>query len=191
MRTFVALNLPADERDRLHAALAPLRDRALPIRWVAADALHLTMKFLGEIEGTELNRIDDAVRGVAAKHAPIELRISGFGAFPAIRRASIVWVGVQPDRELMALQRDLELAMSRLGYAREQKPFRPHITVGRTRGEARPPDMERHAGELRYDTKVRVETIDIMRSHLGAGGSRYEALLRRELGAKTETEMDR
>ncbi|HUF49420.1 MAG TPA: RNA 2',3'-cyclic phosphodiesterase [Longimicrobiales bacterium] len=190
MRTFVALNLPAEERARLHAALEPLRARALPIRWTAADALHLTLKFLGEIEGAAVNRIDTALRAVAAQHAPLTLRPGGVGAFPAIRRASIVWVGIEPDSALLALQRDLELALSRLGYAREQKPFRPHITVGRTRGSARAPDIERHASELRYESQVRVATLDLMRSHVGANGSRYEALLRRTLGETPETEVN-
>lgn len=186
MRTFVALNLPAEERDHLHHAFQPLRERDLPFRWTAADSLHLTLKFIGEIDGGEVERIDGALRTMAQKHAPLVLRIGGVGAFPAIRRANVVWAGVQPDAPLMSLQRDVELALSRLGYAREHKPFRPHITVARVRGNARPPDLERHTATLRYESKVHVATLDLMRSHLGSAGSTYETLLRHELGHKAE-----
>jgi 2'-5' RNA ligase len=188
MRTFLALNLPPAERDALHDALAPLQQRELPIRWTAAESLHLTLKFLGEIEGSEVARIDETVRALARKHAAPTLRIGGVGAFPAIRRASIVWVGIQPDPPLLSLQRDVELAMSRLGYTREYKQYRPHITVGRVRNDTRAPDLERHAGSVRYESSVRVETVDLMRSHTGAGGSKYEPLLRVPLGPPTEQE---
>jgi RNA 2',3'-cyclic 3'-phosphodiesterase len=187
MRTFVAVNLPPDVRLALHGALGPLRERPLPVRWTAADALHLTMKFLGDIEGAEVAPLEAALRGVAAGHAPLELRIGGFGAFPSLRRAGTLWVGIAADPPLMALQRDLEFALSRLGYAREQKPFRPHITVARTRGGGRPADVERLAGSFVYETGVRVASIDLMRSHLGPGGASYEALLRANLGKEPDS----
>jgi 2'-5' RNA ligase len=191
MRTFIALNLPAGERTRLYDALEPLRQRDLPIRWTAAESLHLTLKFLGEIEGSEVTRIEETLRGLARKHAPLTMRIAGVGAFPAIRRANVVWVGVQSEPAVLALQRDVELAMSKLGYTREYKPYRPHITVGRTRNDTRAPDLERHAGAVRYESSVDVATMDLMRSHTGAGGSRYEALVRVPLGTNDEREVER
>jgi RNA 2',3'-cyclic 3'-phosphodiesterase len=182
MRTFLALNLPPGVRLELHAALGPLRERPLAVRWTAADALHLTLKFLGDIEGAELAPLEAALRDVAGAHAPLEMRVGGFGAFPSLRRANVLWVGIAADPPLMALQRDIELACSRLGYAREQKPFRPHITVARTRGGGRPADVDRLAGAFVYETDVQVASIDLMRSHLGPGGASYEVLLRANLG---------
>jgi RNA 2',3'-cyclic 3'-phosphodiesterase len=186
MRTFVALNLQAGERERLHQALAPLREAPHPVRWAAPEAIHLTLKFLGDIEGAEVEPLGSALREAGSRHGPVELRLGGFGAFPSLRRASVLWVGVAADDRLSALQRDLELALSRLGYPREQRPFRPHLTVARTRGGARPPDVERLAATFRYDAAVTVETVDLMRSHLGGAGSRYEALLRAPLGKESE-----
>lgn len=182
MRTFVAFNLPAAERARIAAALGGLHTRPLPVRWTDADGLHLTLKFLGDIEGVEVSRIDDALREIAQQYDPLELRIGGIGAFPSLRRANVLWIGVQPEPDLMSLHADVELAMSRLGYAREQKPFRPHITVGRLRTGARAPDVERMVGDVAYESTVRVATIDLMRSHLSRDGARYEPLLRPALG---------
>jgi RNA 2',3'-cyclic 3'-phosphodiesterase len=182
MRTFVALNLPAAGRQQLHDALRPLHDRSLPVGWSRPDAMHLTLKFIGEIESAEVAPLEAVLRGIAGRHDPLDLRIGGLAAFPSLRRANVLWVGIAEGDALMALQADVELALSRLGYAREQRPFRPHLTVARVRSGARAPDIERFVGGFDYSSTVRVDTLDLMRSHLGGDGARYEALLRAPLG---------
>ncbi len=179
----MALNLPGAERERLHAALEPLRSRPLDVRWIDAAALHLTVKFLGETDADGVERVGAVLRQAAGRRAPITLRIGGIGAFPSLRRANIVWIGVAPEPSLSALQRDLEPALSRLGFAREQRPFRPHITVGRAGRSARAPDIERFVALIDHEAEVMVDTIDLMLSRPGPGGSQYEALLRCPLGA--------
>jgi RNA 2',3'-cyclic 3'-phosphodiesterase len=186
MRAFVALNLAAAETARLHAALEPLRGHGWPVRWARAAGLHLTLRFLGDIEGAEVSRIDETLRGVAEKHGPVELELGGFGAFPSVRRATVLWVGIAPDAALMALQRDADLALSRLGYGREQKPFRPHITVARLQGGARPLDIERVTAAFDYSSRITVDTMDLMRSHTDPNGARYEPLLRVALGQQAD-----
>jgi 2'-5' RNA ligase len=182
MRTFVALNLPGSERHALQQALGPAQQRNLPVRWTDHDALHLTLKFLGEIDGSHVAPVGAVLEQVAARHPPLELRIGGFGAFPSLRRASVLWVGIAADERLLALQRDLDDALVALGYAREQRAFRPHLTVARTRRGAREPDVSRIAGDFAYDSAVAVATVDLMLSHPGAGGSRYEPLVKARLG---------
>ncbi|MGH7447347.1 MAG: RNA 2',3'-cyclic phosphodiesterase [Longimicrobiales bacterium] len=184
MRTFVALNLPQDERARLHASLEPLRTKALPMRWADVDSLHVTVHFLGDTDGAGVAAIDDVLRTAAEHRGPVTLRIGGLGAFPSLRRASILWVGIAPDPELTALQRELEPALSRLGYPREQRPFRPHITIGRMRTDSRAADIERLSALADYEATVTVETVDLVQSVPGAGGSRYDVLLRRRLGER-------
>lgn len=178
MRAFVALNLPAIRREQLHRSLAVLRGSGQPLRWAESDALHLTLKFLGEIEGPEVTRIEDAVRAIARQYEPVALQIRGLGAFPSLRRTAVLWLGVHPDHRLMSMQAELELALSRLGYAREARPFRPHITVARTRGGARPPDVEKLVAGISVEAESVADTMDLMRSHVRSDGSRYEVLLR-------------
>jgi RNA 2',3'-cyclic 3'-phosphodiesterase len=186
MRIFIALNLERAVRTGLHRALEPLRQRGWPVRWMAAPALHLTLRFLGDVEGADVERIESTLRVVAAKHGPQHLELGGFGAFPSLRRATVLWVGVTAAPALMALQRELDVAVSRLGYGREEKPFRPHITVARLQGGARPVDVERAIAEFDYANSVSVATMDLMRSHLEPGGAQYEALLRLSLGTPVE-----
>ncbi|HEX2168095.1 MAG TPA: RNA 2',3'-cyclic phosphodiesterase [Longimicrobiales bacterium] len=186
MRTFVALNLPHGERVRLYDALEPLRDKGLPVRWIDADALHLTVKFLGDTEGPAVEVVDEVLKIAAARRSPLTLRIGGLGGFPSLRRANILWVGVVGDAELAALQRELEPALSRLGFPREQRPFRPHITIGRTRNGTKPLDIERMAGLLEYESMITVESVELMQSVMGPGGSRYSTVLRRPFGEKED-----
>jgi RNA 2',3'-cyclic 3'-phosphodiesterase len=187
MRTFIALNPARELRASLHASLEELRRRGLPVRWTAASALHLTLRFIGEIEGSEVQRLEDVLRQVAARSTPLRLEISGFGAFPSLRRADTFWVGVASGPPLMALQRELDLALSRLGYGRETKPFRPHITVARLQGGARSPDVERLAGEFDFSGTADIETMDLMRSHLAPDGARHETLARFRLGEQVDS----
>ena len=182
MRTFIALTLSDTERHALHQALEPARQHSLPVRWTAQDALHLTLKFLGEVDGSHVTAVGTAVQQVGARHEPLVLRISGFGAFPSLRRASVLWVGVGADPRLLALQRALEDALVPLGYAREQRAFRPHITVARTPRGPREPDVSHVTKEFDYQSSVPVQTVDVMSSRPGPGGSRYEAVLRAPLG---------
>jgi 2'-5' RNA ligase len=182
MRTFIALNLPAKERYELEQALAPARQSGLPVRWTDSNGLHLTLKFLGEIDTSQVQPVADALQQVGARNERLELRITGFGAFPSLRRASVLWVGVTADPRLLALQRDVEESLALLGYPAEQRPFRPHLTVARTQRGARAPDVSRLADQFDYDRNVAVHTVDLMSSRPGPGGSRYEALVQTTLG---------
>lgn len=186
MRTFVALNLPPEERTRLHASLEPLREKSLPVRWLPPEALHLTVKFLGDTESAAVEPVDEVLQTAAERRSPVTLRMGGLGAFPSLRRANVLWIGVTGDAELASLQRELEPALSRLGFPREQRPFRPHITIGRARNDAKALDIERLGGLVEYEATVMVETVELMQSVMGRGGSHYETLLRRRLGEKEE-----
>jgi RNA 2',3'-cyclic 3'-phosphodiesterase len=187
MRIFIALNLPAAVRRDVHASLDAFRDRGWPVRWTPEAALHLTLRFLGEVEGTDLQRIEETLRAVAARHGPQHLELGGFGAFPSLRRGTVLWLGIAPAPRLLALQRDVDLAISRLGYGRETRPFRPHITVARLQSGSRPVDVERAVPEYDYSAELDVASMDVMRSQLHPSGSRYEAVVRLSLGEQAAT----
>ena len=95
MRLFVAVNLPAEERRRAWAAAAPLRARHWPVRWVAEDALHLTLRFLGEVDGTFLDPLTEALESAVAGIRILSLIYAGVGFFPDRNRPRILWVGIE------------------------------------------------------------------------------------------------
>jgi RNA 2',3'-cyclic 3'-phosphodiesterase len=184
VRAFLAVNLPPATRVELYGALEPLRTSLADVRWLPAESLHMTLKFLGDVEGPDVERISATASDVLVKYPPMTLSMGGVGGFPSIRRANIVWIGVAVDPTFERMQRDVELAMSRLGFAREQRPFRGHITVGRAKSEARAPSLERIAGSVEYRGTIDVTAVELMRSHTDAAGARYETLTRYPLGPK-------
>ncbi len=136
IRTFVAIHLtPA-----LIAALQQTQDAlratsgGLAGRWVPADNMHLTLKFLGDVESARLAEVHAAVDGVAGECGPLTLTLQGMGCFPSARRPRVVWAGIhEPTGRLPRLAEALDAALGRLGFAREQRAFRAHLTLARIR----------------------------------------------------------
>ena len=136
LRTFIAIELPQPVQSELQRRLEYLA-QATPresVRWVRADSIHLTLKFLGEIESgrtaTVAAALDEALRGVRA----VELALAANGAFPNLTRPRVVWAGVEMlGGALSAMQARVEDAMAGIGFAREARPFAPHLTLGRVR----------------------------------------------------------
>ena len=190
MRLFVALNLPVEERNRLYRAVTPLRRADLPMRWMEPDALHLTLKFLGEVADARVPAIESLLARVAVRHVPFRLELSGVGAFPAVRDPRVVWMGGNAAPELLALQRDVEREFVPLGFEPETRPFSPHLTIGRARRWAKAGDFRdfaRMAESVKYEAVVAIESLDLMRSTLSPAGARYERLAAPALGAGNET----
>ena len=180
MRLFVALNLPAVVREAVWAAAAPLRALDLPVKWVRAEGLHLTIKFLGEVpderEPDFAAALAQAGAGGSTGHSSrgIPLALGDWGSFPNPTRPRVVWLGVAPDPSLELLQHRVELAFAELGVPAEGRPFRPHVTLGRARqGGGRFAGLEPALASLTYAETVVVETVDLMRSTLERGGAVY------------------
>lgn len=142
IRAFIAIELSSPIQQELERILNHLQQSSLRcIRWVKPDAIHLTLKFLGESSPEQISRLMDEIRHVAAATSPLELQVQGLGAFPSLKRPRVVWVGVQAPPDLFRLQKAIEDAADRAGYPREDRPFSPHLTLGRVRREASPGEL--------------------------------------------------
>lgn len=176
MRLFLAINLPESLRQSIWAAAADLRARDYPVRWVGVDAIHLTMKFLGEVDSEREKNLIEAIEGAVAGTKRFALPIAGFGAFPSARRARVVWVGCHAVPPLNLLHERMEQRLERLGFPVEGRPFRPHLTLGRVRRGARAREL-RGIDEILCDLVVEGESdvlsVDLMESRLSRAGARY------------------
>jgi 2'-5' RNA ligase len=176
MRLFIAVNLPPAVRDAIYADAEPLRAATNAVRWVAPPALHVTLKFLGEQHETLVDPLRDAIESVASRHAPISVETTGVGAFPNFRRPRVVWVGMTGERALQAMAGDIDRALAPLGIPAESRPFQAHLTLGRVKSELQPAEattLVAAAKACRGSRGFAVQTVDLMRSELGHGGSRY------------------
>jgi 2'-5' RNA ligase len=179
MRLFIALNLPKKERERIHRASRPLRERDLPVRWVEAEDYHLTLKFLGEVRPALQERVEEVLDRVAHKTPPCEVKLGGFGAFPTVRRPRVIWAGVEASPELRCLKQDLEWGLAEHGFERETRAFHPHLTLGRAGEEGGAGafrGLDDLVAGLSYRGSVIVRGVDLMRSHMSRAGSRYSVL---------------
>lgn len=184
MRTFVALNLPDTTRRALWDAAAALRDRDLPVKWVRPEAIHVTLKFLGETDEQRGPEVIAALRRAAAGARVLPLAISGFGAFPDAAHARVVWAGIEPEPALELLADAVERQFAALGFPTEARPFRPHVTLGRSRRDASRAafgGLEQALAALSFAETVVVESVDLMRSTLQSTGAVYEVVHRERL----------
>jgi len=179
MRLFIAVNLPAAVRDAIYADAEPLRAATNAIRWVSPAALHVTLKFLGEQDESLVAPLRDVLEAVVPTHAAISVRTTEVGAFPNFRRPRVVWVGMTSERALQSLAGDIDRALTPLEIPREARAFQAHLTLGRVKGELEPAQataLAVAAKSCRGSRELAVQTVDLMQSELGSGGSRYSLL---------------
>ena len=135
MRLFVALDIELEIRERIARFLDGVREFAPDARWVRAESLHLTLKFIGEQPDRKLETIKQAMTGI---HSPAtSLNFHGYGFFPTARSARVFWVGVDADEHLANLARLVEQVLEPLGIKPEGRDFSPHLTLAR--GKSVPP----------------------------------------------------
>jgi 2'-5' RNA ligase len=183
MRLFVALNLPKKERQRIQRAARPLREEGFPVRWVDLDNFHVTLKFLGDMRKPTLEPIQETLDRVGAATTPFDATVTGFGAFPTIRKPSVLWAGVDATPELRCLKQDLEWGLSDLGFEKETRAFRPHLTLGRAAadGAGRFRGLDHLVASLELESRFPVRSLDLMRSRTGPEGASYTVLHRARL----------
>jgi 2'-5' RNA ligase len=188
-RLFVALDPPDPVRRRLAALQAELRRAsgraADEVRWVAPENVHLTVQFLGAVPEERVAGIEAALRAAAADARPLALEVKGAGGFPNARRPRVLWAGLAGDlAPLAALAADVGRRLAPLGFPPEERPFSPHLTLGRAREGRGAPGL---AGALAHAAQAegapwRATELLLFESHLSPKGPRYEVLARLPLG---------
>jgi 2'-5' RNA ligase len=183
LRLFVACELPPEMKTALTALQDALRRQgAPPVRWVRPEAIHLTLKFLGSVPAQRVTNISVALAPTVQGIRPLKLSLGSLGAFGGRRGTRVVWVGVDGDVERVAeLQRRVEAALERLGFPAENRPFSPHLTLGRVPDHVGGAERERlwdltKALAVPEAAPVTLRELSLMRSILGPGGAAYERL---------------
>ena len=190
IRSFVAVDLGAVVRSRLSEIQRQLKSSAPAgsVRWVQPESVHLTLKFLGDVPAERVGEISTALARACEPLAPLSFVVAGAGCFPDPRRPNVVWIGVEDSsRKLQALQQVVEQALNPLGFPPENRPFKPHLTLGRTQRSAAVTDLRavgERVGALQVGALGRVEVHEIilMRSDLSPSGARYTPLAYISLG---------
>ena len=185
IRTFVAVEIPLETKDKARRAITALDVTAAKVKWVEPAHLHWTLKFLGDIDILETPAICEAVARAAEPLACFDVEAHGLGAFPDAQRPRTVWIGMRRGNEQMIELHDaIEFELAKLGYRSENRRFRPHLTIGRVRQSPAGVDelgalIDQHAD---YDAGVSlVDEVVVYSSKLSREGPTHEALCHVEL----------
>ncbi len=140
LRLFIATDPDSGLKERMGEIIGSLKVPNDGVKWVRLDGIHLTIKFFGNIDEKEISKISEVSKRTLEGVGDIKLKIRGLGTFPGGNRPRVIWVGIggEVDR-LAALKSDIEDALYDLSYPKEDRPFNPHLTIGRVKG--RPPVM--------------------------------------------------
>lgn len=174
MRLFVALDLSDAVRSEIVKFSEKLRAEFPAARWARSEGIHVTLKFIGEVQDERIPQIENALSGVNSA-APVEMNFRGAGFFPDERRPRVFWIGIQGTPNLAEIAAQIETQLEPLGVARESREFKPHLTLARiseSRGIERLREVLRKRGAIDFGT-VRTNEMYLYRSELGRGGAKY------------------
>ncbi len=132
IRTFIAISLPDHVLHGIGNVQASLKRSGFNIRWVRKEGIHLTLRFLGDVPKGQVEQIGSAISAAAGGFSPFTLKGYGIGVFPDLRRPRVVWAGISGDLEVLHnLHSKLESQLKSIGFAKEKRPLKGHLTVGR------------------------------------------------------------
>lgn len=178
IRAFVAIKIDPEVAQRICAAQSKLDKSMTSIRWVKPENLHLTLKFLGPVSDDKVTRIADSLERALHPLARFSVSCRGLGVFPDIRRAKVIWVGLE-GKPIADLAATVEAALEPLGFPREKREFKPHLTIGRWRESAGRPDLlrrELESGQKQDFGSSQMNEVILFQSVLKPTGAVYTPL---------------
>jgi 2'-5' RNA ligase len=181
IRSFIAIDLSDLVRRQLEALAQELRKCGAQVGWVRTEGIHLTLKFLGDVAPESIEDIKPALAGVASQTEPIHIEPAGCGAFPTIKSPRVIWVGLRGQSGPLAeLVRRVDAAMVSLGFKPEDRPFKPHLTLGRVKGRQGLQDLRQVLLAHLDFTAEPFDAVEVVlyKSELRPDGARYTPLFK-------------
>ena len=185
IRSFLAIELPKPILGKIEEVQGDLRSTHADVRWVSPEKIHLTLKFFGNIEESRIDLIFKSIEEPVRNTLPFSVRVRGAGAFPSLRNPRVIWMGLAEGKEgLVSLQEEIEVRLEEIGFEPEDRPFQPHLTLGRVKSSRGKEElvrrMEKFAEEEFGDFQV--ERVALFKSELRPSGPIYTLLKVLRLG---------
>jgi 2'-5' RNA ligase len=181
VRAFIAVELPEEVKLFLKELSEELGAFGREVRWTRPQGIHLTLKFLGNVRKDALDSICERASVAFSDMKPVRLGVHGLGAFPGLNKPRVIWAGLKDETGTAALLAEkIESLLEPLGFKREKRPFRPHLTLGRVKSRGINPDLKTaivQKMDLSGPSFVADGAI-LFRSILKPSGAEYEALHR-------------
>ena len=184
MRVFISINLPAAAKKELGDLTARLQQSHWLVRWEKPAKIHITLMFLGKLQNSKIPKLQSAIERACLGIKSFEISFKGIGAFPDFVKPRVVWVGLKGDlKSLAALQKGVERELKKERIWFDQKPFVPHVTIGRVKkgiSKGALQDLGKKIKKMRkidFQSKILVNSVEIMKSDLLPEGSVYNKLV--------------
>jgi 2'-5' RNA ligase len=184
MRTFIAIDLTPEIKTELSNLVRKLKPAGTNVKWVAADNYHLTLKFIGETSEEEIEAIKSVLNELVKRHRQFSIAFKGTGSFPQGQsRLRVIWVGVSAGDELLAIQTDLDQSLKKKNFSADDRPFSPHLTIGRVRYPQKQEKLKAELDELSQKDfgLMTVKEITFFQSVLRPEGPEYRVISRHYL----------
>lgn len=174
-RLFIALNMPQEIKDELTALLEKLKKQIVGVKWVRADGFHITLHFLGYLDENLTKRVDNIMRNMAGRFGRIEFEMGGIGAFPNLERPRVIFLECRQTNgdSVFQLRKLLGQGLITLGIDIDDRPWKPHITLGRVRGNKK---LRIKNVELK-SKKNTINSFELMESRLSREGAEHNVIL--------------
>ena len=187
IRSFLAIELPKPILKKIEEVQGDLRSTHADVRWVNPEKIHLTLKFFGNIEESRIEPIFKSIEEPIRNTLPFSLKVRGVGAFPHLKNPRVIWMGLVDGREvLISFQKQIETQLEKIGFQPEDRPFHPHLTLGRMKSSRGKEElvgrMEKHKEEEFGDFQV--ERVVLFKSDLRPTGPIYTPLGDMKLGGR-------
>ncbi len=185
MRTFIAIEMTSEIKAGMKELQDKLRASGADVAWTRPDGVHLTLKFLGEVDAATVDSLGAALEDAVKGFAPLTLYVRGTGVFPTPKSPRVVWLGLEGGLDaLAALYEKVEAVCERLGFRREGRPFKPHVTLGRVKSlRGRESLMKALAGFEKVELgTIEADVVSVMKSELRPSGAVYTEM--RRIGLK-------
>ncbi len=176
IRTFVAIKITSELEKELSNFIEELRKIRCDVKWVKAESVHLTLKFLGNIHATDVAKVFEAVSNAVREFSSFRLNTAEKGAFPSLKRPRVFWVGLaeKNDHTLIPLQSKVDKKLAELGFEKEKRKFHPHLTVGRVRSPKNIEEITKRFMEYGFPKiEFNVDQVLVMKSKLTPKGAIY------------------
>jgi RNA 2',3'-cyclic 3'-phosphodiesterase len=179
IRSFLAIEIPENRREVVAGYIKELRQIPSKVKWISREQSHLTLKFFGYLKEETIERISGALSTVIPKHPEFSLTLDRIGAFPSLFRPRVIWLGLGGEKgELEKLYQDIEQGLIPLGLPKEDRPFHPHVTLGRNKSNELNEPLYRFISDwtVKETAPFRVKEITLLRSDLKPTGAVYTRL---------------
>ena len=180
-RAFIAIDLPGSIRSSLGDSQEILKSFGFQVKWVRPQNIHLTLKFLGDIDSDHIEKIIAAMTLTAKDFTGVTLSAKEIGVFPNIRRPRVIWAGLDGQLEILQdLQQLLDGHLADLGYPRETRAFKGHLTLGRVKGKIASTRMKTAIDKLKgfESESFAISEIILFKSELRPTGAVYSKVQR-------------